>query len=223
MRIARTFNPTFGDIQATDRIIRERMTVPYRKQVLTYLARYGLPKCLRMVKLWVWDIRGQMEQAPDPTEDGIVQEQHLRDVLAAAHDYDGVSTFPKIVKEENIRWINARKRRRRVSTAPSPSAGRVTKTMKINVPSDDEEEVNQQQPPPPSGAFEPVTPPRPLPQDDSDEDGSSRPPRVHRPKPTDPRLNRHQQPPPSPATVLKNKEEAGREMGLDSYVVESVV
>ena len=68
------------------------MTLPYRQKFLAYLGRYALPKCLRMVKLWVWDIRGQMEQSPDPTEDGIVQERHLRDVIATAHDYDGVST-----------------------------------------------------------------------------------------------------------------------------------
>ena len=175
MRIARTYKPTFGDIEATDKIIRERMTLPYRQKFLVYLARYGLPKCLRMVKLWVWDIRAQMEQAPDPTEDGGAQEQHLRDILATAHDYDGASTFPKIVKEENIRRITAKKRQR---CASPPSSGWLTKTMKLD-------EQQQQQSPPPSVAYVPVTPS------------------------------------PPPPTV--QKEEAGRQMGLNSYVVENIV
>ena len=59
MRIARLFKPTFGDMAATDKIIRERMTLPYRQKFGAYMARYGLPKCLRITKLWIWDIKGK--------------------------------------------------------------------------------------------------------------------------------------------------------------------
>ena len=59
MRIARLFKPTFGDMAATDKIIRERMTLPYRQKFVAYMARYGLPKCLRITKLWIWDIKGK--------------------------------------------------------------------------------------------------------------------------------------------------------------------
>ena len=176
------------------------------------------------MKVWVWDIRGQMEQAPDPTEDGIVQERHLRDVLATVHDYDGVSTFPKIVKEQNTRQTNA-KRQRRASPPPSGRYG-VTKVMKIQISDDEEEkkdtssEVNRQQSsPPPMPTYEPITPPNPPPPPYEEEDDGSRPPRLHRPKPHDPRLHRHPQPPPSPTA---QREEAGRLMGLDSYVVENM-
>ena len=196
MRIARMFTPTFSDIAATDKIIKERMTVPYRQTFVAYLARYGLPKCLRMIKLWVWDIKSTRELPPDPTEDGVVQERHLRDILAKAHDYDGVSTFPKIGKESDRKWSNSNKRQRG-SASPS-SSYQAAKVIKISL-SDDEEEGNQQQQPPLPPTIEPVTPPRPPPpQDDNDA------------KPIDPRLNR-------------DKERAGKMMGFDLYSVENVV
>ena len=59
MRIARLFKPSYGDRAATDKIIRERMTLPYRQKFGAYMARYGLPKCLRITKLWIWDIKGK--------------------------------------------------------------------------------------------------------------------------------------------------------------------
>ena len=74
-------------------------------------------------------------------------------------------------------------------------------------------------PSPPSPSYEPVTPPRPPSPPYDDDNSSSRPPRLHRPKPVDPRL--HCQPASPPPT--SQREEAGRHMGLDSYVVESIV
>ena len=100
------------------------------------------------------------------------------------------------------------------SPRPSPRNEKISKVEEIETISDDDEN-------PPLPPHQPMTPPPPPPHDDEDD----RPPRLHRPKPTDPRLNRYhpQQRPPSPATILKTKEETGRQMGLDSYVVESVV
>ena len=43
MRIARTFNPTPGDIQATDKIIRERMTLSYRQKFWCIWRDMGCP------------------------------------------------------------------------------------------------------------------------------------------------------------------------------------
>jgi len=101
MTCARTFMPTRGDRDVTNRIIREKMTLPYRQKFLTYLKTYALPKCLRMLKMWVWDVKGHRESVPDPTEDVCIIEKRLREILASAHDHDGVSTFPKMVKEHN--------------------------------------------------------------------------------------------------------------------------
>ena len=156
-------------------------------------------------------IKGKMELAPDPTEDEVGQERHLRDILAKAHDYDGVSTFPKIGKEDNKRKFNTNKKRQH-SSPSSSCRGRVTKIPKVSLLSDDEEECNQQQqsplPPPPPEPVTPPPPPRSPPPDDEDD----RPPRIHRPKPpTDPRIQR------------QKREEAGRQMGFNLYVIKNVV
>ena len=218
MTYGRTFIPTRGDRDATNRIIREQMTLPYGNKFMTYLKTYALPKCLRMLKMWVWDVKSHRESVPDPTEDVYVTEKHLREILASAHENDGVSTFPKMVKENNKRTYGKRQCERS-SPRLSSRSDKIRKIEEIETKSDDEEN-------PPLPPYQPMTPPPPPPSPPPpphDEDG--RPARVSRPKPPiDPRLNRHQgRPPLSPASIMKNKEEAGKEMGLDSYVVENIV
>jgi len=155
-----------------------------------------------------------MELPPDPTEDEGAQERRLKDILATAHEYDGVCTFPKIGKRKEGNKGRFAYKRPYSSSVSSSCQDRVTKVAKVVIPSDDEEECNQQQqsplPPPES-----MTPP---------EDEANRPPRLHRPKPpTDPRLHRQLQlPPPSPSTT-EQREEAGRVMGFTSYIIENVV
>ena len=212
MTVGRTFIPTRGDRDATNKIIREQMTVPYRNTFMTYLKTYALPKCLRILKMWVWDVKSHREPVPDPTEDMRVMDKHLRDILASAHHYDGVSMFPKMVKE------NKRTYGKRQSDKSSPRRNKIRKVEEIEIKSDDDEEN-----PPLPPYQQPMTPPPPPPSPPPhDEDG--RPPRVSRPPPTDPRVNRHQERPPmSPASIMANKEEAGRQMGLNSYVVENIV
>ena len=203
MTCGRTFIPTRGDRNATNRIIREQMTVPYRNKFMTYLKTYALPKCLRILNMWVWDVKSHREPVPDPTEDVYVMEKHLRGILASAHDYDGVSTFSKMVKEHNTRTYGKRQCERSL-----PRTEKIRKLEEIEIKSDNEEN-------PPLPPYQPMTPPPPppsLPPPPPPHDEDGRPPRVSRPKPpTDPRLNRHQQRPPlSPASIMANKEEAGK-------------
>ena len=249
MGVARVYEPTPGDTETVCKIMRESMTGPYRYQFEYYLRRYNIPKCLRVLKLWLWDVQDGRQKAPDSTEDVDTRMRRVKQLMTIAHNYDGVSKFPRLTRK-NRRIMNidmmmavsddagrSNKRCYQQSPPPPPFTRRfTTKVQKIDLSDDDEgtgEETKKEgsitppPPPPPPGFFEPVTPPPPPPppQDDSD-DGSSRPPRLHRPKPTDPRINHHhdeQRPPLSPATIITSKEEVGRNMGLDSYVVESVV
>ena len=260
MGVARVYEPTPGDTETVCKIMRESMTGPYRYQFEYYLRRYNIPKCLRVLKLWLWDVQDGRQKAPDSTEDADTRMRRVKQLMTIAHNYDGVSKFPRLTRK-NRRIMNidmmmavsddagrSNKRCHQQSLPPQITRPYATKIQKIDLSSDDEgvEEERKKEgsitppppppppppgfepvtppPPPPPPGFEPVTPPPPPPlQDGSDDGSSSRPPRLRRPKPEDPRINRHQRPPLSPATVLSNKEEAAKCMGFDSYVVRSVV
>ena len=238
MGVARVYTPTSGDTETVSNIMKEHMTGPYRCRFEYYLRRYNSPKCLRVLKLWLWDVQEGRQKAPDPTDDANTRIHHVKQLLTISHNYDGVSKFPRLtrrsrrttdidvmmaVRDDAVRY------KRCYQQSPPPKRRFGTKSQKIEL-SDYEaggEETKKEgsitPPPPMPTTYEPVTPPPPPPPQDDSDDG--RPPRVSRPTPpTDPRLNRHQRRPPlSPTTSVKNKEEVGREMGLESYVVESVV
>ena len=248
MGVARVYEPTPGDTETVCKIMKEYMTTPYRCQFEHYLRRYNIPKCLRVLKLWLWDVQDGRQKAPDSTEDADTRMRRVKQLMTITHKYDGVSKFPRLTRK-NRRIMNvdmmmavsddagrSNKRCYQQSLPPLITRPYATKIQKIDLSSDDEVTGEERKkggsitpppppPPPPPPGFEPVTPPPPPPpQDGSDDDGSSRPPRLHRPKPTDPRINRHEQRSPlSPATLLSNKEEAAKRMGLESYVVRSVV
>ena len=57
MEIARIYEPTRGDIEVVNSIMNEHMTLAYRYQYEWYLHKYKIPKCLRILKLWLWDVR----------------------------------------------------------------------------------------------------------------------------------------------------------------------
>ena len=241
MGVARAFKPTGNDTEVVSSIMRDHMTTSYRYQFEQYLRKYAIPKCLRDLKLWLWDVQDGRQSVPDKSEDADTRTCRIRQLLTIAHKYDGVSKFPRLARnfrrhsdERTIDAVRKRSHQQQQQSSPSKQHLFAHKIQKIELLSDDEdagEEVTTTRsitppPPPPPGFFEPVTPPPPPPpQDDDSEDG--RPARVSRPPPpTDPRINRHhneQKPPLSPATIIQGKEEAGRKMGLDSYVVESVV
>ena len=245
MGVARVFTPTRNDTEVVSSIMRDHMTTSYRYQFEQYLRKYAIPKCLRVLKLWLWDVQDGRQSAPDKSEDADTRMCRIRQLLTIAHKYDGVSKFPRLARNfrrhSDERTIDAVRKRSHQQQQSSPSKQHLCahKIQKIEVLSDDEDageevtttrSITPSPPPPPppplpTTGFEPVTPPPPPPpQDDDSEDG--RPARVSRPPPTDPRINRHhdeRRPPLSPATVLSNKEEAAKCMGFDSYVVRSVV
>ena len=92
-------------------------------------------------------IKGKMELPPDPTEDEVAQERHLKDILAKAHDYDGVSTFPKSGKEGNKGRFAYKRQHSSVSSSCRGRVMKVATVAKVAIISDDEEECNQQQSP----------------------------------------------------------------------------
>ena len=236
MGVARAYTPTSADTETVCSIMKEHMTGPYRHWFQCYLRRYSIPKCLRILKLWLWDVQDGRQQPPDAAEDTAVRLHRIKQLLTISHNYDGVSKFPRLTRRSRrmtdidvmmaVRDGHGRNKR---SYQQSPSKRRCgSKIQKVELSDDDEAGEGSLTPPPPpppmpTTAYEPVTPPPPPPpQDDDSHDG--RPPRVSRPPPTDPRVNRYQgRPPLSPASLMKNKEQAGKEMGLDSYVVENIV
>ena len=218
--VARVYEPTRGDTETVSNIMKEHMTAPYRYQFEYYLRKYNIPKCLRILKLWLWDVQEGRQKAPDTTEDADMRMHRVKQLLTVTHNYDGVSKFPRLArKSRRITDIDmmmavhndaVRKRCYQQQSPPPPPKRRstnvgyaATKIKKIELSSDDDAsdtetttnkngEEKAEGPMPPM--YEPVTPPHPPPpppQDDSDDDGS-RPPRVSRPRPTDPQLNRHQ-------------------------------
>ena len=234
MGVARAYTPTSADTETVCSIMKEHMTGPYRHRFECYLRRYSIPKCLRILKLWLWDVQDGQQQPPDAAEDTAVRLHRIKHLLTISHNYDGVSKFPRLTRR------NRRMTDIDVMMAVHDGAGRYKRSYQQSLPkrrcgskiqkvelSDDEAGEGSITPPPPpmpTTTYEPVTPPPPPPPQDDDSD-NDRPPRLSRPPPTDPRVNRHHQgrPPVSPASVMTNKEQAGRKMGLDSYVVESVV
>ena len=75
-------------------------------------------------------IIGKMELPPDPTEDEGAQERHLKDILAKAHEYDGVCTFPKIGKRREGNKGRFAYKRQYSSSVSSSCQDRVTKVAK---------------------------------------------------------------------------------------------
>ena len=98
MGVARVFEPTRGDTEVVSTIMKENMTVPYRYQFEYYLRRYNIPKCLQILKLWLWDVKEGRQRAPDTTEDAETRMHRVQQLLTIAHNHDGVSKFPKLAR-----------------------------------------------------------------------------------------------------------------------------
>ena len=253
MGVARVYEPTPGDTETVCKIIKEHMTTPYRCQFEQYLRRYNIPKCLRILKLWLWDVQDGRQKAPDSTEDVDTRMRRVKQLMTIAHNYDGVSKFPRLTRKNrrimNVDMMvpvsnddavrdNVGRSFKRCYQQPLPSLLTrpfPTKIQKIDLSSDDEgaEERRKKEkstsplpspPPPPPPGFEPVTPPPPPPVEDDNEDG--RPARVSRPPPSPPRDPRVQYYPQSSLlqpSLTTHREVAGRSMGFDSYIIKHVV
>ena len=98
MGVARVFEPTRGDTEVVSTIMKEHMTVPYRYQVEYYLRKYNIPKWLRILKLWLWDVNEDRQRAPDPTEDAETKMHRVQQLVTIAHNHDWVSEFPNLAR-----------------------------------------------------------------------------------------------------------------------------
>ena len=234
MGVARIYEPTRSDTEVVNSIMNEHMTVAYRYQYECYLYKYKIPKCLRILKLWLWDVKEGRQHPPDATEDEETRTHRVQQLLTIAHNYDGVSKFPKLGrKNRRTTHVNINNTRKRCQSPPlcrSTHGYTATKRIMIEIPDDDDAgdddagkgaEVVPPPPPPPLPSYEPVTPPHPPPPPyDEDNSSSSRPPRLHRQRPVDPRVHRQ---PVSPPSSPPQWEDAGRRMGFTSYISEHVV
>ena len=239
MGVARVFKPTGNDTEVVSSIMRDHMTTSYRYQFEQYLRKYAIPKCLRVLKLWLWDVQDGRQSVPDKSEDADTRACRIRQLLTIAHKYDGVSKFPRLARNfrrhSDERTIDAVRKRshqqQQQQLSPSKQHLFAHKIQKIELLSDDEdagEQVTTSRsitPPPPPPGFEPVTPPPPPPppEDDNEDD---RPARVSRPPPSPPRDPRVQHYPQSSLlqpSLTTHREVAGRSMGFDSYIIKHVV
>jgi len=101
MGVARLYTPYQTEIDAVSTVMKEHMTTPYRYHFEAFVHNYSLPKCLRILKLWLWDVRDGRQMPPDPTEDDTARYQRISQLLVAAHRYDGVN---KISKTQQKFW-----------------------------------------------------------------------------------------------------------------------
>ena len=188
MGVARLYTPYQTEIDAVSTVMKEHMTTPYRYHFEAFVHNYSLPKCLRILKLWLWDVRDGRQMPPDPTEDDTARYQRISQLLVAAHRYDGVNKFPKLSKNSGKLWMFQKemesmmttKRHRSPSLQRRPYQGYTpTKIVKLELSDGDESDHNDAEipppPPPPLLKYEPVTPPRPPTPHDDNDDGS-RPP-----------------------------------------------
>ena len=88
MWIARLFQPTKGDVDAVHSIMKEHMTTPYRHIFEHYVHDYALLKYLRIVKLWLWDVRDGRQLPPYSSEEQQALNQRVSKLLSTAHKYD---------------------------------------------------------------------------------------------------------------------------------------
>ena len=221
MGIARIYQPTCSDTEVVNSIMNEHMTLAYRYQYEFYLHKYKIPKCLRILKLWLWDVKEGRQHPPDAAEDEQTRKHRVQQLLTIAQNYDGVSKFPKLGrKSRRTTDVNIHNMRKRCHQSPPlhrPTHGySATKSIKIEISNDNDASDDDAGKKGEEAEVLPITPP-PAPPPPY----GSRPPRLRRPKPVDPRLHHHPQPPSSPPTA--QREEAGRCLGLDSYVVENIV
>ena len=183
MGVARVFEPTRNDTEVVSSIMRDHMTTSYRYHFEHYLRKYAIPKCLRILKLWLWDIQDGRQSVPDKSEDADTRTCRIRQLLTIAHKYDGVSKFPRLARKfrrhSDERTIDAvRKRGHQQQSQPSKRLF-AHKIQKIELLSDDDDageedttkSITPPPPPPmPTTAYEPETPPPPPPPP-HDEDG----------------------------------------------------
>ena len=66
---ARLYKPYQTEIDAVNKVMKEHMTTPYRYHFEAFMNNYSLTKCLRILKIWLWDVRDGRQMPPDPTED----------------------------------------------------------------------------------------------------------------------------------------------------------